>query len=1021
MKEQDILNFWRDIEIVDIPDLNKEATILKPNENLPWLSSVIPPKKHYKWSFTLIFGKIEKKQILEHLNTLLKTDEVNDWEEPVQGFSCFSTLSLDEEGRPQQDSYVVASYVFGIKALEGYKVLSTVSSDLENAKEDFLERYNIPKISLEDDKDQNQPKGDIVTSKHIEKEIEYLKKHTLWCNDEIKVFLLAEELPKDSEQNTGFLNSFFLDDLNYLSRIEKKQYGKALLDYLTIEPTLNNRKDLIQQKQFLFDSINPKNLTAGKWPSNTDYGLYTAQFGAVNTIFSNLRNSTGIQGVNGPPGTGKTTLLLDVIAEVIVERAKVISGLGCDNIFKRGGYRKVEKESGYPLHTYLLDAKFQNNFGIVIASNNNAAVENISKELPAKSKIDTTVFENADYFSKCSTQLIQEASWGVLAAALGNAKNRNNFRKAFWVSNQEKQTLGFEDLLYSIYKDENNNTTHQYRESFEAENKKFKSLVNQFEGFKKIANQFHELLPEFVENRKREASIVSELKQIDKSLFQLSNEKQTLTEVKNSLERDTEKTQSALQLHTQLKPSLFFFQKLLNTNSFKQWNEEAGGIISQLNKINSELNEIKEKLGDNSKETKQFISKRDKLNNLREEITSFFTNYNNLQKKLTDEYEIEPKYIFDVAFTEKDISDIHLLYPYHSSKIAKLRSDIFLSALQLHHDAILANAKNFRNNLKTYFEMTSGWVKVDAEISQNLWDSFFFCVPVVSTTLASAGRLFPNLSKEQIGWLLIDEAGQATPQSAAGIIHRAKRCVIVGDPLQVEPVVTMPEKLTTKIRNEHKVSLNWSPYQVSVQQLADRVSTNGTYMTTGDSDEKIWTGFPLRTHRRCDDPMFSIANEIAYSNQMVNGIDENSKEVFIGKSSWFNVSTEITLVNKHVILEEITLLQQKIQELRDVGYSGSIYVISPFKSIANYCKNTFRTDEKVSCGTIHKFQGKEANIVFLVLGSNPQSSGARNWASQKPNMLNVALTRAKKRFYVIGNKNLWGSCDYFNVMVNTIG
>ena len=116
-----------------------------------------------------------------------------------------------------------------------------------------------------------------------------------------------------------------------------------------------------------------------------------------------------------------------------------------------------------------------------------------------------------------------------------------------------------------------------------------------------------------------------------------------------------------------------------------------------------------------------------------------------------------------------------------------------------------------------------------------------------------------------------------------------------------------------------------------------------------------------------------------------------------------------------------SLREQKIQELRSVGYSGSIYVISPFKSIANYCENTFRTDEKVSCGTIHKFQGKEADIVFLVLGSNPQSSGARNWASQKPNMLNVALARAKKRFYVIGNKNLWGSCDYFNVMVNTIG
>ena len=435
------------------------------------------------------------------------------------------------------------------------------------------------------------------------------------------------------------------------------------------------------------------------------------------------------------------------------------------------------------------------------------------------------------------------------------------------------------------YKDENNDTTHQYRESFEAENKKFKLLANQFEAFEKIANQFHELLPESIENKKQEASIVSELKQIDKALSQLLNEKQTLTEAKNSLERDTEKIQVALQLHTQRKPSLFFFQKLFNTNSFKQWNGEAGEIINQLNKVNSELNGIKEKLDDNSKQTKQLISKRDKLNDFREKIASFFNNYNHLQKKLTDEYEIDPKDIFDVAFTEKDISDIHLLYPYHSSKIAKLRSDIFLSALQLHHDAILANAKSFRNNLKAYFEMTSGWVKVDAEITQNLWDSFFLCVPVVSTTLASAGRLFPNVNKEQIGWLLIDEAGQATPQSAAGIIQRAKRCVIVGDPLQVEPVVTMPEKLTTKLRNEHKVSLDWSPYQVSVQQLADRVSTNGTYMTIGGSDEKIWTGFPLRTHRRCDDPMFSIANEIAYSNQMVKAINENSEEVFIGKSS----------------------------------------------------------------------------------------------------------------------------------------
>lgn len=302
------------------------------------------------------------------------------------------------------------------------------------------------------------------------------------------------------------------------------------------------------------------------------------------------------------------------------------------------------------------------------------------------------------------------------------------------------------------------------------------------------------------------------------------------------------------------------------------------------------------------------------------------------------------------------------------------------------------------------------------EITQNLWDTFFLCVPVVSTTLASASRLFSNISKDKIGWLLIDEAGQATPQSVVGLMHRSKRCVIVGNPLQVEPVISIPEKLVTKLRSEHHVESVWSPCKVSVQQLADRVSQTGTYMQIGDSEEKIWTGFPLRTHRRCDDPMFTIANQIAYSNQMVKAVDKNSTEKLIGASNWFHVECISSPHNKHVIIEEINFLKTKIKELQQIGFSDDIYIISPFKSIADFCTNEFRMQKNISCGTIHKFQGKEADIVFLVLGSNPASSGARNWASQKPNMLNVALTRAKKRIYVIGNKTLWASCNYYNVM-----
>ncbi|WP_129056979.1 MULTISPECIES: hypothetical protein [unclassified Chryseobacterium] len=182
---------------------------------------------------------------------------------------------------------------------------------------------------------------------------------------------------------------------------------------------------------------------------------------------------------------------------------------------------------------------------------------------------------------------------------------------------------------------------------------------------------------------------------------------------------------------------------------------------------------------------------------------------------------------------------------------------------------------------------------------------------------------------------------------------------------------------------QEKVDGIWSPVQTSVQQLADRISLNGTYMPLANSDEQIWTGFPLRTHRRCDNPMFDIANKIAYDGQMVKDTKDDTDNDFIGNSTWFHVE-DTTLVNKHTLKDEIELLKIKIQELRGEEYQDEIFIISPFALVASFCEWEFKNDPKVSCGTIHRFQGKEADIVFLVLGSDPKSLGARNWASQKP-------------------------------------
>ncbi|GKS88674.1 AAA domain-containing protein [Acidovorax sp. SUPP2539] len=949
---------------------------------------------------------------------------------------------------------------------------------------------------------------------------------------------------KSKKEMDDPLNSFYAEEVETVQRaFLAGDTGAALNQFLaSIESPERVDLDAKGDKAPLVDGLHPSKLPLAAWPGS--HPLVTAQQFAVNTIHRDLA-SAGLFSVNGPPGTGKTTMLKDIVATVVQQRADALMAFNHPN----DAFSEELKVEDHKYKVWKLDASLCG-YGMVVASANNGAVENISLELPGLSAIDEAV--KLDYFSEVSDSMglkrkesrpASPQTWGLISAALGNSTNRNAFASTFWFPNKECKKLpdGTPNPLAQVSLPEWVDNQKASAPSWQDAKARYQSARQRAAAEVKEAADLADTLERLprsqdtlVQLQAQETELQGELVQLESAASKAKQASdaavaalvvstsrlehaQALAASKakheeavalasahvtsrpvgdvNALmmemaeaESEEKASQRNLVNHDRCRPGLLtrWFsrdkvaewearhrqlndlieraqkkfqdaQKLMH--SIEHWDTKLRSLHEQEQKCKSAVNAACHRMenagfpritslsvvaAEHAKCQGNASACRHELQRvtgLFQQRTSTLDELRSTQAQLSGKIATMVKKLEAASLRDSSRKawhlfalsrdEFHQVSPYQDDgALFNARRELFVAAMELHKAFVVHAWSKLKPTLSVFIDLLQGklhgW-RVQGGVMP-LWDAFFVTVPLGSTAFASFPRLFKGVKGNDLAWVLIDEAGQATPQQAIGAIWRSKRVVIVGDPIQLEPVVNIPQELVAPLQAYCDTLPKYVPPDASVQTLADRSNRYGTLMGSKEDGTDIWLGSPLVVHRRCINPMFQIANAIAYENRMVYGTREDASFAAT-PSAWLDASNDDA--QGHWIESQAKRALEGIEKLtdgkvRDEKGKLRIYVITPFRLVGERMRDLLRVrfgreTAQEMCGTVHTFQGKEADFVIFLLGGDPARRGViSSYAGRKPNLVNVAVTRAKKRLYVIGNKEFWCSASDFNDYYKTM-
>jgi len=293
---------------------------------------------------------------------------------------------------------------------------------------------------------------------------------------------------------------------------------------------------------------------------------------------------------------------------------------------------------------------------------------------------------------------------------------------------------------------------------------------------------------------------------------------------------------------------------------------------------------------------------------------------------------------------------------------------------------------------------------------------------VWGSTLKSIRRTFP-LKGRLFDYVIFDEASQVDLPSAAPALYRAKRAIIVGDPMQLPHIAKLAHDVDKSIAEDCGILREDGLYQKVKYRDVSLYETG----------EKCFPQQPvqLKKHYRSEDEIAALCNECFYKGELK--VRSNLDWVRYPKGfprgiHWIHCPGEtLRRGGSKVNHAEVNKVMEALERLlnRIEGTELSVGIVAPYKAQVKALSRKIDPHKeanrelyeghKVEVLTAHRFQGSEKDIMIASLVVAGRGDGSNDSWYREPQILNVALSRARYYLVIVGDK------EYCKTRTGTLG